>query len=472
MERMGSNRMGGAEWTMLALLAGAGLRGLFLAHHPRVSGDALVYADLAGNMLAHHIYGFTENVIRPTLIRLPGYPAFLALCFTLFGRANYLAVLWVQAAVDLLSCFLLGWLAARLWGQRAGLAVLWLAALCPFTANYAAAALTETLSIFCVVLAFFALERWIAAQYALQRTGLGGLGRACTLGAALSFAILLRPDRALLAAAIVPAMLWTAFRQRKAAAIYRWLPPGMVILIIALPLLLWGVRNWRVFHVLQPLAPRYANDPGEGVPFGFQRWYRTWGVEFKSTVDVYWNYDGSALALKDLPPRAFDYPAQRAETAAVYAIYNQDQASSPGVDQDFGRLAAERVHNHPLRYYLLMPVAREADMWLRPRTELMRVPLDWWNLRAHPGASAFAIAYGLLNAGYLLLALGGLRRWKRQSWGPQPVLTAALLAFVALRCLLLLTLDNSEPRYTLECYPIVILLAGFVFARRQQRISD
>jgi hypothetical protein len=29
--------------------------------------------------------GFTENVIRPTLIRLPGYPAFLALCFTLFG---------------------------------------------------------------------------------------------------------------------------------------------------------------------------------------------------------------------------------------------------------------------------------------------------------------------------------------------------------------------------------------------------
>jgi hypothetical protein len=41
---------------MLALLAGAGLRGLFLAHHPRVSGDALVYADLAGNMLAHHIY--------------------------------------------------------------------------------------------------------------------------------------------------------------------------------------------------------------------------------------------------------------------------------------------------------------------------------------------------------------------------------------------------------------------------------
>jgi len=27
------------------------------------------------------------------------------------------------------------------------------------------------------------------------------------------------------------------------------------------------------------------------------------------------------------------------------------------------------------------------------------------------------------------------------------------------------TLDNSEPRYTLECFPVVILLAGFAVAR-------
>ena len=449
------------------MLAGAALRVLFLHAHPRFAGDALTYGDLAHNMLAHHIFGFTEDTIRPTLIRLPGYPAFLALCFALFGSANYLAVLWVQAAVDLLSCWLLGLLAGRLMGRRAGLAVLWLAALCPFTANYAAAALTETLSIFCVVLSLYALERWTAEQ----RAGRAGLGWAVMIGLALAYAILLRPDQGLLAAVVVPAMLWIALRGRGLPLLKRCVPPGITVLVVALPLLLWGVRNWRVFHVVQPLAPRYANDPGERVSYGFQRWYRSWGVEFKSTFDVYWAFDGSTLALKDLPPRAFDNPAQLAETRAIYAVYNQEQSSTPAVDAAFARLAAERVAAHPLRYYLVMPAAREADMWLRPRTELMRLPLDWWLVRNHPGASALEIAYAALNVMYLLLAIWGLWCWRRVRWGGQAVMAAAMLGFVALRCLLLLTLDNSEPRYTLECYPVVILLAGVAFAG-SRRLSD
>ena len=39
-----------------------------------------------------------------------------------------------------------------------------------------------------------------------------------------------------------------------------------------------------------------------------------------------------------------------------------------------------------------------------------------------------------------------------------------MVAFVALRCALLLTIDNSEPRYTLECFPVVILLAALALA--------
>jgi hypothetical protein len=35
-----------------------------------------------------------------------------------------------------------------------------------------------------------------------------------------------------------------------------------------------------------------------------------------------------------------------------------------------------------------------------------------------------------------------------------------------LRCVLLLTLDNSEPRYTLECFPVVIVLAAFALGLR------
>jgi hypothetical protein len=38
-----------------------------------------------------------------------------------------------------------------------------------------------------------------------------------------------------------------------------------------------------------------------------------------------------------------------------------------------------------------------------------------------------------------------------------------LLAFVALRSAFLGTIENPEPRHTLECYPVVILLASALF---------
>jgi 4-amino-4-deoxy-L-arabinose transferase-like glycosyltransferase len=451
-----------------ALVAGAILRLFFLHIHPRVLGDALTYGDLAHNMVAHHIFGFTRNIIRPTLIRLPGYPLFLAACFVVFGNANYLAVIWVQMAIDLASCALLGVLAWRLGGRRAGLITVWLAALCPFTANYSVTALTETLSLFCVVLGFFSLERWDAHW----RAGHRGLGWAVATGCALSFAVLLRPDQGLLAAAIVPVMLWVGLRNKHQTLANRLLPVTVASLVVLLPLLVWTGRNWRTFHVIQPLAPRYANDPGEVVSFGFQRWYRTWAIDYKSTFDVYWNYDDSPLNLEDLPPRAFDNARQLAQTRALYVQYNEGTTATPAFDKAFAQIAQERIADHPLRYYVAMPIARELDMWLRPRTELLQLPIDWWAISSHPKQSAAEIAYALLNAAYLGLAIAGIFYWRAHEWSGRGALAFAMLSFVVLRCLLLLTLDNSEPRYTLECFPIVILLAGFALLPRRQALSD
>jgi hypothetical protein len=39
-----------------------------------------------------------------------------------------------------------------------------------------------------------------------------------------------------------------------------------------------------------------------------------------------------------------------------------------------------------------------------------------------------------------------------------------MMGFVVLRCALLLTLDNSEPRYTLEFFPLLIVWGSFVFS--------
>jgi hypothetical protein len=102
----------------------------------------------------------------------------------------------------------------------------------------------------------------------------------------------------------------------------------------------------------------------------------------------------------------------------------------------------------------------------------MKMPLDWWNLRAHPKRSLAAAAYAALDLAYLAFAILGLLHWRRVNWTGHHTVAYAMIGFVLLRSLLLLTLDNSEPRYTLECFPIVILLASFVFARNASYSTD
>jgi hypothetical protein len=444
-------------WTSLLVAMGVALRVLFVHWHPGVAGDSLLYGDLAQNMLTHHVYGFTEaGSIRPTLIRLPGYPAFLAVCFAMFGAGNFVAAVWVQVIVDLVSWWMLSRLAAHMWGERAAVAALALGMLCPFTANYCAVPLTETLVMFCVVAAMVGLERWLAVLPA----GRGGNVWLAVIGVSLVYGIFLRPDQGLLAVAVIAAMAWASLKARGRRGL---VPVIAMCLSMSLPFVLWGTRNWSVFHVVQPLAPRFANDPGEANPHGFQRWYRTWAIDFKATVDFYWAWDGATVSMSDLPPRAIDNEAQRAETARLFALYAQTNSSSPVLDAGMGALADERIHAHPLRYYIWVPAAKVADMWLRPRTEFMNLPLDWWNFRAHERGSWACVGLALWNAVYLALAVVGFARWRRLGWD---TMLSVMAVFVAMRCALLWTIDNSEMRYTLECFPMVILLGAMALSRR------
>ena len=440
-----------------ALAAGLALRAWFLYALSNVAGDSIVYGMFAKNLLEHGIYGFSVTVhgiaqVQPTLIRLPGYPLFLALCFALFGVERYMAVLIVQVLVDLCTCLLLAALAGRFFGPRAFLAALWMAALCPFMANYVAAPLTETLTLFTIALTFYALTRW---QTRVQH-GCRGINRwLFVIALALAYSIQLRPDQGLLAAAVVPAMFWIIWRPGK-GSLRQALAPALLVSVLTLaPLVPWAVRNWEDFHIFEPLAPKEANDPGETVPLGFQRWYRTWGVDFASTEQVYWPYDGSPISIDDLPRRAFDSPEQYRHTAATIADYNENDTPTPAIDRAFASLAAQRIAAHRIRYYVALPTARLLNMLLRPRTDALPVPAEWWRFREHPGASLFALAYAALNLAYFLLAASVLRRGRYNR-----VIVLTMLAWVLLRCALLLTIDNSETRYTLEFFPVLIALGA------------
>ena len=88
--------MAGAVSVLLALALGLALRLWMLKEFFNLDGDPLIYGDLAKNLLLHGSYAQTEGggVLVPALMRLPGYPLFLSLCFRLFGMENYVSAAW------------------------------------------------------------------------------------------------------------------------------------------------------------------------------------------------------------------------------------------------------------------------------------------------------------------------------------------------------------------------------------------
>jgi hypothetical protein len=440
----------------LALAAGLALRQWMLMEHFAVDGDSLIYGGLAKNLFQHGRFALNGagGELYPTLIRLPGYPLFLAVCFRLFGMENYVSAAWVQIALELAGCLLLADFVRRIASPGAGLATLWLGALCPFTASYAVLPLTETPSLFAIALAL-----WAAARFRQRPAWKDTL----LFTSAVSFAALLRPDGALAGVALAPALVVglerAAIPRRKLARM-----AVVCVLLALLPFGAWTWRNWRVFHVFEPLAPRLATDPDEHPPLGWERWVKSWCLDFVSTFDIYWNVPGGPLEVSKLPSRAFDSPAQYAETAALAGEYNRGgQALTREIDERFARLAAERIAAHPLRYYLWLPLGRVADMWLRPRVETLYDDLDWWNYASHPAESRLSWACAALNALYLLLGLAGLCL--------RPRLWGWMLAYMALRSCLLLTVEAPEARYTLECFPMLFALGGIAASRACRRMT-
>ncbi len=430
---------------LLALLAGAALRIYFIHAFRQIQGDSLLYGAIADNWLSQGIYGFSARGpspdISPTLIRLPGYPAFLALCFRIFGVDNYRAVLYLQAAIDLSTCLLIAAFVRRLCSVRAAIIALWLAALCPFTANYVATPLTETLSIFCVAAGFYAFLRL------LERPG---WLRVLSVAFVWSYCALLRPDGALLAVVLFFALIGYG---RHSLGLARALRVAFACAFLSLlPFAAWTIRNWRTFHVFQPLAPRSAADPGEFTAPGFERWASTWLADFASTYEVYWNMPGAEADVAVLPSRAFDTPAQYEQTRRLFAQYNLRKSITPEIDAGFNRLASQRIRAHPLRSAVVLPLCAWRICGFVPGLKCSTSRLRWWQYSRHRAETRFAAAYGALNLAYLVAALVGAFYWPRY--------TGAMLAYIILRSLLLLTVTAPEPRYTLECFPILVALAA------------
>ncbi len=467
-----------------ALVAGAGLRLLFVLKYPAGSGDTVIYEQLATNWLQHAQYAM-DIAGQPVSvdIRMPGYPAFLAMIYWLTGHTgitSHRAVMFAQVLVDLSTCVIIGALAARLVSlcsgtanpRRAFLAGLWLAALCPFTANYVAVPLTETWAIF-----FTALAMLILAAVIAQAAGACLPGRQPSskrdfwFAAALaSFVIgigtLFRPEAPLLLATAVLVLVFVLVRRRELKRLL--FTVALMCFAAALPLVPWTIRNAVTLHEFQPLTPKDANLPGELVPNGFMAWERTWLYRVRDCYLVPWKLNEEAIRLEDIPSTAFDSPEEHDRVAAVLDSYNDELTLSPEEDAAFAQLARERTARHPLRTYLWIPERRAVRIWFTPRIELLPLsgnvfPLAYMR-EEDPIDQRTTILFFFLNIFYVALGLGGA--WRLWKFSNARGVVVFFLLYILLRTAFLTTLEAPEPRYVLVCFPALIALAAQLFLPR------
>ncbi|MBZ5630808.1 MAG: glycosyltransferase family 39 protein [Acidobacteriia bacterium] len=432
------------------------LRLFFVLRFPTVTPDGIVYADLAKNWLLHGVYGMSGTGPSPSLIRMPGYPAFLAVLFAVFGADHYNAIRFAQVLIDLGTCLVTADLARRVVAnslpvassQRVARWAFALTALCPFLANYTAVPLTETPAIFLAVLA---LDLAVAA---LQREPAAGASlrvwAAC--GLAIAAGIYLRPDGGAVLIAVGGYLLYRLGCKPERS---RTLWAGVVLGVFALgPLAPWAIRNWREFHRFEPLAPTHSGEPGEYYAIGFDHWTHTWLVDYASVEDISFRMDGTEIDLATVPNRAFDNDAERNRTAQLFEVYNQDVTMTPQLDAQFEQLARKRIQRKPLRYYLELPCLRVVDLWFRPRTEMLPVDSHWWRFREDPEDFSWSLLLAGINLGFVALAVLGTLGWRKIHYA------AMLGGFVVVRTVIVTVLTYPEPRYVLQCYPVVMVFAA------------
>lgn len=454
-----------------ALLGGMALRLFFITHFPFYAGDTRFYEELARNWLDYGTYGrFFHGHLAPVDMRMPGYPAFLAAVYSIFGRTGK-AVMVAQAVIDLVTCVLAAWIAARIAPpsrrRQVATIALWLAALCPFTANYTAVVLTETLSTFLITLTVFIFVIALThpgmnvSRHAIPtKTLLTYVGWFFLGGLLAGLGTLVRPETPLLVVAIgiVLCVCWL----RRAD----WWRLTLACLWIAVGLLFtlapWAARNAHSMGHVRFLAPRYAETNNDFIPRGFFAWTQTWMVHFGDAYTVTWKLNKAPIEMDAFPAGAFDSDIERARVAALLSSYNRGMYMGPSLDDEFAKLASERTARHPLRTYVSIPFTRAAMIWFTPRVELLPYsgklwpPAERW--RVNPSDFTVTLGFGILNIILISLSAVGASRWRKHP------AVLFLLVFFVVRTVFLVQLQTVEPRYVIVCYPLVLVLAALAWA--------
>ena len=476
---------------LIALALGLWLRLFFVLKYPASSGDIPLYDEIATNWLKHGIYGINLNdVLTPVDVRMPGYPAFLALIYGLTGRTGEAAqfpLMLVQALVDLLGCVVIGaiafWLAKAASGvsdSHAFRAGVWIAALCPIPANYSAVLLTEALATFASAISIYFLIRLGSSCSEIFRS----VSRlkaswdktpaywSALFGVSVGAITYFRPESPVFLVCAWLALIWFFAKHGHFARGFKLASLSCIMFLVSLSP--WAIRNAISLHEFQFLAPKDTTLPSEFPPRGFMAWERTWLYRLSDCYAVTWKLNEENINLDDIPSRAFDSESEKRRVAVLLAKHNEHQSLSLEDDAAFGEIARERTARRPLRTHLWVPFQRVLTIWFTPRIELLpfsgsAFPLaeNWEDDRED---QLVTIGFFFLNIFYLALAFVGARKLWKCSASVRPALLA-IAVYLILRTAFLTTVEAPEPRYVLVCFPAILALGAVAFVRGSKTVS-
>ena len=249
------------------------------------AGDTPTYELFAANILRGCGLSFSNPTSTDCILTsggyFPGFPAFIALIWTLFGQSTY------QILIAQLACYLLAlyWLLTaldRLTNSRKVLiGVGMLLALSPLQVGWFRFVITEPL---CIAAAtWFFAELIISIAEKKLRT--------YYLALALSVSVYIRPDTIFMVAAV---LIITFYIYDIKNSIRQFL---LMLMLTSIPVSGWMIRNLMIGHA--PLS--MTSDAAPQAP-GFHAWLNTWLVNEYERADTHfpvWRAEYSKIKIHD-----------------------------------------------------------------------------------------------------------------------------------------------------------------------------
>lgn len=399
---------------------------------------------------------FPESpVFIPEVIRTPGYPAFVAVIYRLFGERT-MPVAIAQAFVFVAICLIVFAIGRRIAGERAATVAAFMTALFPPLPYYGALVLTEVWTTFVLMTAMLICVR--AVQDGRTRDFM-------IAGVLFSAATMVRPAFILLPFGLAAGMPILVAAERNRRRVGQWAALALVAGITMVP---WFTYNYVYLG-------RFTLSPAGGIGRGLWEgsWQGRWSGrshnDLTHIAEVTPDRAELDARVREIaarehiaPDEMLDYVHEWQDIRRIWETPTDPMERARArvvADQEYLRAAVEHIRADPAGWAVRRGARRAFILWASD------IPIRYTDINDTPVlvVRSIWVAQGVL----LAIAVAGLVvLWRRRRYSEAALLGLLLLYVTGVHVPLL-----CETRQSLPVKPMVIVLAAIALTSRQTSAS-